>query len=589
MEIILEFFKRSVTGRTWELPQINQARLSEFQSQLNSTELVARILFNRGIDTPDKATAFFSHTLAALMPNPSRLQDVDKAVDRITQGLKRNEKIYIWGDYDVDGTVSVSLFIRFFRSIGYNNVSFYIPDRLTEGYGLNYQGLTKIKSGGSSLVISVDCGTGNIKEAEFARDSGIEMIIIDHHKVGDTAPYSSAFINPQRPDRPEQDLKDLCSAGLVFMVLIAINRKLRSENFYKDRLLTEPDLKEYFGMLSLATVCDVMRLTGLNRAYVFHGLKMLREKKDRRLTCLAEAAGLENIESAGHLGFILGPRINAAGRVGDNSALAVDFFISEIPNEVCDLAKKLSQINDKRKEIENQNLALAEGVLTDKKYILISDENMHPGIIGIVASRLKEKYNKPSFIISLCKDICKGSARSVDGIDIGSVIQKAVNEGILSNGGGHKMAAGFSVHAGAINKFEKFLDDVFADFKSADPTVKIDGFLSLSALNERLFSDILKLEPFGVGNPAPRFMFPRLIAIRIEVLKEKHIRCVLADESGKTILGYLFNGMETSLGEYMLHLNVGKRVDVLGAAKCDFWKGKKQIKILIEDLADAEP
>ncbi|MDR1032363.1 MAG: single-stranded-DNA-specific exonuclease RecJ [Holosporales bacterium] len=575
--------KRSITGQIWQFPQVDQAVLSQLQCEIGASELVARILYSRGICTAKEAADFLNPQFASLMPDPSSLHDVDQAIGRIIEAMGRNESICIWGDYDVDGTVSVSLFLRFFKAIGYSNISFYIPDRLSEGYGLHSQGIKKL--GGGSLLISVDCGTSNIEEIELARSLNIDTIIIDHHEVG-ALPKSLAFINPHRPDQSDQNLKELCAAGLVFLFLIALNRELRTKGFYKS--VKEPDLREYLSMVSLATVCDVMRLVKLNRAYVFHGLKRLCKKTDKHIECLAETAGLSSIENAGHLGFILGPRINAVGRVGDYSSLAVAFFASDNDDEVQSLANQLDQTNTRRKEIETDNLAQAEAAVSlDKPYLLVACENLHPGVIGIVASRLKEKHKKPAFVVSLDQDICRGSVRSVEGFDVGAFIQGAVNAGVLANGGGHKMAAGFSVMAGDLGKFELMLDDAFRAFEPPTPTAHVDGVLTLPALNTTLFADIAKLEPFGIGNPAPRFMFPRLIALRIEVLKEKHIRCILADEAGKTVLGYLFNGVGSALGEEVLGLNPGRRVDILGTVRSDLWQGKKQIKILIEDFADA--
>ncbi|MDR1365483.1 MAG: single-stranded-DNA-specific exonuclease RecJ [Holosporales bacterium] len=575
--------KRSITNQTWQFPQIDQTILSQLQCETGASELVAGILCSRGICTAKEAADFLNPQFVSLMPDPSSLHDVDKAIGRIIEAMERNESICIWGDYDVDGTVSVSLFLRFFKAIGYGNVSFYIPDRLNEGYGLNSQGIKKLSSG--SLLISVDCGTSNVEEIKLAHSLNIDTIIIDHHEVG-ALPESLAFINPHKPDQSDQDLKELCAAGLVFLFLIALSRELRARDFYKS--IKEPDVREYLGMVSLATVCDVMRLVKLNRAYVFHGLKRLCRRSDKHIERLAEAAGLSSIENAGHLGFILGPRINAAGRVGDDSSMAVAFFACNNDDEMQSLADKLNQTNIRRKEIETDNLKQAEAAVSlNKPYLLAACENLHPGVIGIVASRLKEKHNKPAFVIGLDKDVCRGSVRSVEGFDVGAFIQSAVNAGVLANGGGHKMAAGFSIMACNLSKFESMLDDAFRTFEPPTPTAHVDGILALSALNAMLFSDIAKLEPFGIGNPAPRFMFPRLAALRIEVLKEKHIRCILADETGKTVLGYLFNGVGAALGKEILNLNPGRRIDVLGTVRSDLWQGKKQIKILIEDFADA--
>ncbi len=578
----------SSTNRRWLLAQPSPDLICMFERELNVTRIIAKLLINRKIENVRDAEAFLKPDFFSLMPEPKLLKGMEPAIIRITSAIEKRDKICIWGDYDVDGTVATSVLFRFLKGLG-GDVIYYIPDRLSEGYGLNDGGIEAIKNENVSLLIAVDCGTSNAHEIDFATQLGLDTIIIDHHKVTDELPRATAFINPQQPEQVEAEkFTPLCAAGLVFLLVVALNRELKGINFYNTKSVKEPDLKTFLGLIALATVCDVMVLIGLNRAYVFHGLRLLGENKDPHLKQLESISGVDKTNNVAHLGFILGPRINAAGRVGKYSSLAVKYFTSTEQDDLINLARELHSINAYRQEIENDNLLSAENKLSptilEKKYILISSEAFHSGVIGIVAGRLKEKYHKPVFIVQVDGINGKGSARSIDGVDIGAIVHRGVQAGVVSAGGGHKMAAGFSLLMENIKNFELFLDKELNSIKIAPPALKIDAMLSLSNINSKIIHEIEQLEPFGMGTPAPKFLFPRLIITRFDILKEKHIKCLISDEAGNKFFGFLFNGVSTGLGTCIMETPSSKRVDVVGSIKMDTWNGRKQIKIMIEDI-----
>jgi len=576
----------SLSGKNWISKEFNSEDIDFFKVNFFLDEIVAKLLSIRKIKK-EEVQFFLKPSIKNILPNPYILKDMDLAIERAEKAIKNKEKIGIFGDYDVDGATSTAILGKYFESL---NIPFeiYIPDRKKEGFGPNETGFSKLISLGVNLIFTVDCGTLSYGPINFAKKKNIDVIILDHHQSETKLPSAHAIVNPNRFD-DRSELNYLCAAGVSFMFLVALNKRLREQNWFLNSKIKEPDLMDVLDLVSLGTVCDVVPLVDLNRAMVHQGLKILKRKKNLGLKTLIEVSNIENNITPYHLGYILGPRINAGGRVG-KSTHGANLLLNENPKSSFKLANELNIYNKERQILETQ---LLEKILnTDYEnsmdpVIVLYGENWHEGIIGIIASRVKEKFKKPTIIISVNKGIGKGSGRSIQGFDLGSTIIGAVQNGLLDKGGGHKMAAGFTIDMSKIKEFKEF---VFRRFNSININLEekmnyyFDAEIAPSALNIEFFEKIHSLAPFGSGNPEPRFIINDVKPVNSKIVGEKHIKTVFVGSDSTTLKAISFNAVETEIGYCLLKKNI-KPLNIAGKLSLNEWHGQRNVEFIIDDIS----
>ncbi len=576
----------SVSGKNWLFKKFNSSDVTKFTENFSLTEIVAKLLSIRKKNIDDIAL-FLDPKIKNLLPNPLHLKDMKSAIERTYKSIIKSELIGIFGDYDVDGASSTALLARYFLSIN-QKIQTYIPDRQTEGYGPNNLGFNNLISNGAKIIFTVDCGTLSFGPINFAQKLNVDVIVLDHHQSDVKLPEACAIVNPNRYD-DTSELNYLCAAGVCFVFLVALNKKLRDENWFKNNNINEPNILNSLDLVSLGTVCDVVPLIGLNRAIVKQGLKIIKKRSNLGLKTLYDLCNIESQPTTFDLGFRLGPRINAGGRVGKASHGA-ELLISNDPEKTYQIALDLDKSNKERQAIE---LMLSEQInLEVKNYhnhpvLVMSGNNWHEGIIGIVASRIKEKYNKPTILISLQQNIGKGSARSVVGFDIGSQIIKAVQCGILQKGGGHKMAGGFILKKENIPTFRDFLIKNFEKSNinsSASTNLYLDSIIAPSALNEVFFDEINCLAPFGSGNSEPKFVIENIKVISANIVGNNHIKLVLSGKDGTVFKSLAWNAINTPLEPFLNNKN-RKRINIAGKIHLNQWRGERKVEFMIEDIA----
>ncbi len=584
--------ERSLSGRRWCARGGSDRAGLALAQRLGLPEIVGRLLAAREVSA-DNAERFLAPTLRDSLPDPSRFKDMDKAVARLVEAIRRGETIAVFGDYDVDGATSSALLRRFFAAIG-AAIRIYIPDRQREGYGPNAAALLKLKKEGAGVVITVDCGITAHLALAPAADAGLDVIVVDHHLAEPALPRAFAVIDPNRIDE-EGGYGMLAAVGVTFLLTAAINRALRQAGWYRTR--PEPDLVQWLDLVALGTICDVVPLTGVNRALVAQGLKVMRRRGNIGLAALGDAAGIGERLDAYHAGFILGPRVNAGGRVGE-SDLGARLLSTEDPAEARDLAAHLHALNAERREIEARVLTQAiDQVERDGTgaLIFVAGKDWHPGVIGIVASRLKERYNRPACVIALSDEgVGRGSGRSVAGLALGPMVIAAHQAGLLVNGGGHAMAAGFTVTAEKLVAFRDFLSTRVAEVLGESepvPELNIDGALAVGAATPDLAELIDRIGPFGAGNSEPRFVFPNLRVVRADIVGGEHLRCIFGDGAGKGRLkGIAFRAMNGErggeLGKALLNAR-GAGFHLAGHLRADHWQGRDGVQLFIDDAAPA--
>jgi len=580
--------ERSVTGKWWRERATDERLATTISQRFGVPEIVGRVMANRGIGLDD-AESFLSPTLRDLMPDPSSLQDMDMAASRIADAIEKREQMAVFGDYDVDGATSTALLKRFFRALG-ADVPVHIPDRMTEGYGPNAPALLELQRKGANLILTVDCGVTAYGPLQEARDAGIEVIVVDHHAAEPELPPAVAVVNPNRLD-DESGLGHLCAAGVAFLLCVAILRELRSRGWLEKAGVRAPDLRSWLDLVALGTVCDVVPLRGLNRAFVTQGLKVMKHRSNIGMTSLADIAGVNETPSAYHLGYVLGPRVNAGGRVGE-SFLGTTLLSGDNPAQAQDIARKLDEYNRERKAIEDivldQAISAVEGRSKVGSMVLVGGEDWHPGVIGIVASRLKDRYHVPSLVMGLVDGVYKGSGRSVRGIDLGAAIIAARQAGLLINGGGHGMAAGFTLDPEKQDAFEAFLEERFAKIIEENdirPTITVDGALHAHGATIELIDALEKLGPFGAGNAEPRFAFVDCRAVKADVVGADHVRCILTGANGKGRLKAIaFRCLDNDMGQTLIK-HGGRPLHVLGHLRRDTWQGRDGVQLIIDDVS----
>jgi len=576
----------SVSGKNWISKEFNSDDIKFFKTNYFLDETVSKLLSIRKIKR-EEIKLFLNPSIKNILPNPFILKDMDKAIERTISAILEKEKIGIFGDYDVDGATSTAILGQYFKSLNID-YQIYIPDRKTEGFGPNEKAFSDFINLGVNLIFTVDCGTLSFGPMNFAKIKKIDVIILDHHQSEIKLPNAHSIVNPNRFD-DRSELNYLCAAGVCFLFLIALNKKLRDLNWFKLNSIIEPDLINILDLVSLGTVCDVVPLVGLNRAIVHQGLKVLKKKNNLGLKTLIETNNIENNITTYHLGYVLGPRINAGGRVG-KSTHGANLLLNTNAKETYKIATELNNYNKERQILESEllnKILNTDFKINSDPVIILYGENWHEGIIGIIAARVKEKYNKPTIIISVTSGIGKGSGRSIFGFDIGSVVIGAVQNELLVKGGGHKMAAGFTIN---MNQIERFKDFVFKKFRSVNINLEekknyyFDMEIAPSAVNIDFLEKINLLAPFGSGNIEPRFIIKNLKIVNSKIVGEKHIKSVLLGSDSTIIKTITFNCVSTELGAYLLKKNI-KRINIAGKLSLNEWRGQKNVEFIIDDIS----
>ena len=553
--------------------------------------IVRQLLLSRGV-APHDIDRHLTPTLRNFLPDPSLFRDMDTAADRIAQAVLSGEKITIYGDYDVDGATSSALLIRLLRDLGVE-AGYYIPDRLLEGYGPSGEALVKLGEEGSSLIVTVDCGAMAHEALGMAHDAGIDVIVVDHHKCSPDLPKTVALVNPNRLDEEDEAASHghLAAVGVAFLLAIAVVRTLRNRSYFENR--NEPDLLALLDVVALGTVADVAALHGLNRAFVAQGLKVMAKRDNIGMAALIDASRLKRAPACSDLGFALGPRINAGGRVGE-STLGVRLLTTRDPDEAREIAAQLSALNDERRAIEAAVQEAAEEQLAaqhNRAVHLVAGEGWHPGVIGIVAGRIKEKTGKPSLVIALDGQTGKGSGRSITGVDLGAAIIRARSEGMLVAGGGHAMAAGLTVDSDQIERFADWLDSTL-EGQVARATASREMALDLSVapggLTPELVNSLEEAGPYGVGWPGPRIAVGPVRLVKCDIVGTDHVRLIAAGDDGKSFKGIAFRAAESEMGQALLHASQGRKLWLAGRVKIDDWGSRPQAELHLEDAAWAD-
>lgn len=585
--------ERSLTGRRWAARLADERTALAIGQRHGLPDAICRLLAARDVAL-EAVPDFLDPTLRKFLPDPSHLKDMDAAVARLVRAVREGERIVVFGDYDVDGATSSALLLRFFRAVG-GDIGVYIPDRRKEGYGPNATALVKIKEEGASVVVTVDCGVTAFEPLAEARRVGLDLIVIDHHMAEIALPEAIAVVDPNRLD-DESPHKQLAAVGVAFLLAVGVNRALREAGWYSTSR-PEPDLRQWLDLVALGTVCDVVPLVGVNRALVRQGLQVMAQRRNAGLAALADVARLKEPPGAYHLGFLLGPRVNAGGRVGQ-ADLGARLLSSDDPHEVGALALRLDEFNAERRAIErevlDQAIARIEGLYgPDRKglpsVLLVESEGWHVGVIGIVASRLVERYGRPAFVIGMDGELGKGSGRSVRGVDLGAAVIAARQAGLLLNGGGHAMAAGLTVARPALPDLAHFLDTRIAPQLGAAPAVRelgIDAALAPAAATQELVDMIERAGPFGAGNALPRFALTGVRVSYAQPVGEGHVRCTLVGAERGRIEAIAFRANQTALGPALLD-SARPVLHVAGALRIDRFGGRESVRLQIDDAAPA--
>ncbi len=582
--------ERSASARRWKA-RLDDQRMAEAISQRHELpEIIGRVLAARGVGV-DEAEAFLNPTIRTLMPQPSALMDMEKGAARLADAITAGEKIGVIADYDVDGVTSAAMLVLFLQAVG-SACAVHIPDRLTEGYGPSLKAVESLKSQGTQVLVTLDCGVMAHDPLLRAAELGMTTIIVDHHQAGELLPEAYAVINPNRQD-DMSGLGYLCAAGVTMIFIATVNKLLRQKNWYGEAR-PEPNMLQWLELVALATVCDVVPLKGLNRAYVTQGLKIMARRENLGLACLADVARLKRKPDTYALGYLLGPRINAAGRIG-NAAMALTLLTTEDKGEAAQIAQELERLNRERQEIElavvGQAMIQADNMLGKERrasVLVVSGKGWHPGVVGLAAARLKERFSLPSFVLAEDKagHLASGSGRSVPGVDIGSAVREAFEAGLIVKGGGHAMAAGLTVETSRLGDLRGFLEDRLGPQVAAaqDRALAIDAALSAGAATLELIELLEQAGPYGTAHPSPVFAFPAHRVLYADRAGGDHIRCTIASSDGKRLKAVAFRAMGTELGELLLS-EKQLPLHVAGRLTIDDWSGARVPCLHIEDAA----
>ena len=586
---------QSLAGKAWQWRggnmEIGDAATPDTQGLQN--DILTQLLLTRGV-APEDVAMHAKPTMRDFLPDPSEFRDMDSAAERIARAVTSGEQITIYGDYDVDGATSAALLVDLLRSLDVE-AGYYIPDRLLEGYGPSGEALVKLAEDGSSLIVTVDCGAMAHEALGMARDAGVDVIVVDHHKCSHDLPPAAALVNPNRLD--ENDLAaahgHLAAVGVAFLLAIALVRTLRKQGYFENR--REPDLMGLLDLVSLGTVADVAALHGLNRAFVSQGLKILARRERIGMAALIDASRLKRAPIASDLGFALGPRINAGGRIGE-STLGVRLLTTSDPEEAREIAEQLSALNEERRAIEAEVQEAAEAQLEGQHNMavqVLAASGWHPGVIGIVAGRIKEKTGKPAIVIALDETdgTGKGSGRSISGVDLGAAIIAAREEGLLVAGGGHAMAAGLTIAEDKLAAFTEFLDQRLArDVERAriSQVMQLDLSIAPGGLTPDLVDTLEAAGPYGVGWPAPRIAVGPVRIIKADIVGKDHLRVIASGGDGRSFKAIAFRAAETEMAQTLIHRSKGRQFHLAGRVKIDDWGPRPAAELHLEDAAFAD-
>jgi len=580
---------RSILGQAWRWRGLAaDARDPGFMPD----DLVTQLLLARGCPR-EELEAHRAPSIRAFMPDPSIFRDMDRAAERIADAIERREQVTVFGDYDVDGATSAALLILLLRALGLEARA-YIPDRLMEGYGPSGEALVRLKAEGADLIVTVDCGAQAFEALQMARDAGVDVIVVDHHKCASELPIALALVNPNRLDEEEGAAHGhLAAVGVAFLLGAAVIRTLRARGWFANR--PEPRLLDLLDIVALGTVADVAALKGLNRAFVAQGLKVMAQRRNIGLNALIEASRLTRAPTCTDLGFALGPRINAGGRVG-RSDLGVRLLTTQDPEEAREIAAELDRLNEERRAIEAMVQAEAEAIAerqSNRAVAVIAGQGWHPGVIGIVAGRVKEKLNRPAIVIAIDEHgVGKGSGRSIAGVDLGAGVLAAKDAGLLVAGGGHAMAAGVTVAADRIDEFAEFLEERLAERVTqamGDRALLLDAVLTPGGVNPQLVAAMEAGGPYGMGWPAPRVAAGPVRVIKADLVGTGgHVRAIVAGDDGRSLKAVAFRQADTELGQALLGAPKHRRLWLAGRAKIDDWGSRPAAELHVEDAAWAD-
>ena len=582
--------ERSLSGRRWT-SRLQDERLAQAIAEHHELpEILGRVMAARGVGL-DEAEAFLNPTIRSLMPQPSALKDMEKGAERLAEAIIAQTRIGIISDYDVDGVSSAAIFQLFLRAVG-SDAIIHVPDRLTEGYGPSEHAVKLLKEQGCALLLTLDCGVLAHDPLAHAAELGMETIIVDHHQAGQILPEAHAVINPNRQD-DVSGFGYLCAAGVVMILVATVNKLLRARGWYS-QARSEPNMLQWLELVALATVCDVVPLKGLNRAYVTQGLKIMARRENLGLAMLSDIARLKRSPDVYALGFVLGPRLNAAGRIG-HADLALELLTTRDKGRANQLAQELEQLNRQRQSIEMRVVdaaALQADAALGKEHrssvIVVTNDGWHPGVVGLAAARLKERYQLPSFVLASNPKtgFASGSGRSITGVDIGSAVRAALEAHVIVKGGGHAMAAGITVEIAKLVEFRSFLEEKLAAAVSnaAENALQIDGALTASGATLDLIELLEQAGPYGSAHPAPVFAFPAHKVAYADPAGSDHIRCTLASSDGIRIKAIAFRAMGTELGETLL-TERKLPLHFAGRLTIDEWGVKRVPSLQIEDIA----
>ncbi len=572
----------SVQGKEWVLKEYDKNLVELISKNYNLDFFISKLLAIKNINTND-IDHFLNPRIKNFLPNPYIFKDMEKGLTLLSEHIKKNNKICIFGDYDVDGATSSSMMSRYLKFLSIDHLVF-IPDRQKDGYGPSVATFENIINQNVSLIIALDCGTTSFEAIDFAKSKNIDVIVIDHHKSQENFPKADAIINPNRVDE-NGDYYYLCAAGVLFIFLVGLNSFLRETNFFSENKTSEPDLLNFLDLVMMGTVCDVVPLINLNRAFVNQGLKIASKRENLGLKTLVDFSKIRKKLSTYEVGYVLGPKINAGGRIG-KSKLGYNLLTTDDAESAYLISSELDSLNMKRKDLEkkilDEAIILAEKNINDPIIFLVKND-WHEGLIGIVASRLKDHFHKPTFIISQSGNLCKGSARSVYGFDIGMAITKCKQMNIILKGGGHPMAGGFSLSDDQLENFKNELITTFKKYKknTENTILYIDSYLDSSAINQDLVNKLDCLEPYGSGNREPLFAFENFEVSKVIETNNNHVKVVL--KKGNFYLDAIsFNSKNTNIGNYLM--NYKKSFNVAGKIKLNEWNDRSKIELIVEDI-----
>ena len=568
----------SLKGNFWSEREYDKNLFNSLKSKFTNENILLQLLLSRNIAIQD-IDDFINPKLKNLLPDPHIIADMEKASDKICDFIKRKKKIGIFGDYDVDGSSSTAIVCNYLKSIG-AKFEYYIPDRISEGYGPSKKAFDNLKEKNCELILTLDCGTSSYEEINYANNKAIEIIIVDHHLEGDKLPDAFAIVNPNKKI-DKSNLNNLCAAGVAFFLIISINRNLKENNFFAG--YDPPNLLKFLDLVALGTICDLVKLDLLNRALVKQGIKVMNKLLNSGIKSLVDGSSIKDEISEYHLGFVLGPRINAAGRVGD-SKLGATLLINDRNDLNLSIAERLNYYNQLRKKVEKKVELQAINQVDNysKEIICVHSKDWHPGVIGIVAGKLTENFKRPSIVISEDTNVCKASCRSVKNFHMGDFIIEAVRDGFLISGGGHEMAGGFSILVEKIDAFKDYIKNKFS-VSDIHYEKKYDLEINLSSVNLDLYKSITKLQPYGMGNPKPKFLIRNCIKTFVKPAAEIHLIVYLNDIYGNSIKSVAFNCFQTEIGQILNNDNE-KELDILCTLQLNKWNGNENVELIIEDI-----